>query len=331
MSNLNKASDLFNRTLASETFSNEDKVVDIVKEQIHKSGLAGVQKEESKQNVGSDHSDEEVQYWAGKVWEFLEELRRACPELNRKKKASGRIPEWKLKDETERYRVMYKEGPEGSPFHTLGLDGLVDGDFTSALCVAWEVPLYKEWWPHFKVPTFKVVESKLLKRIRVGHDLELIRFKIPWPLADREVVWSAFEIHDLEQEILVGLIESVPEAIGELNEKVVGFTAADVPPSAATNVRMDVRGGFVMQRISKDQFFFRTLINMDMKLEYVPPSLINFISRHVAGQGLKLYQKAVLAACKGTGKGQAFEKPLKTGLLYDRVKSGLEMKTRATG
>lgn len=26
---------------------------------------------------------------------------------------------------------MYREGPEGTPFHTLCLDGIVDGDFPS--------------------------------------------------------------------------------------------------------------------------------------------------------------------------------------------------------
>lgn len=36
---------------------------------------------------------------------------------------------------------------------------------------------------------------------------------------------------------------------------------------------------------------YRTIISMDMKLDFVPPWMINFISRQVAGQGLKLYQK----------------------------------------
>lgn len=32
-----------------------------------------------------------------------------------------------VKQDTEDYRVMYREGPEGTPFHTLLVEGYVDG------------------------------------------------------------------------------------------------------------------------------------------------------------------------------------------------------------
>jgi len=32
-----------------------------------------------------------------------------------------------LKQDTEDFRVMYREGPEGTPFHTLLVEGFVDG------------------------------------------------------------------------------------------------------------------------------------------------------------------------------------------------------------
>jgi len=32
---------------------------------------------------------------------------------------------------------------------------------------------------------------------------------------------------------------------------------------------------------------------MDVKLDFVPPSLINFISRQLIGNGFRLYQKVV--------------------------------------
>lgn len=35
----------------------------------------------------------------------------------------------------------------------------------------------------------------------------------------------------------------------------------------------------------------RTIANMDIKLDFVPPSLINFISRQLVGSGFRLYQK----------------------------------------
>lgn len=39
--------------------------------------------------------------------------------------------------------------------------------------------------------------------------------------------------------------------------------------------------------------FCRTIANMDIKLDFVPPSLINFISRQLIGNGFKLYQKVI--------------------------------------
>lgn len=32
-----------------------------------------------------------------------------------------------VKQDTEEFRVMYREGPEGTPFHTLLVEGYVDG------------------------------------------------------------------------------------------------------------------------------------------------------------------------------------------------------------
>ncbi|CAM6108653.1 unnamed protein product [Calypogeia fissa] len=336
MGTRSEGSKRLDKTLSSEDFAYKDNVSRLVKNHILKSSVAeDAGKVDHKETLlGGKHIDEVTQYWSGKVWQFLDELRSASTKHTGKLKPTddngGHPREWKLKDESERYRVMYREGPEGTPFHTLCLDGVVDGDFTSALCVAWETTLYKEWWPQFTVPAFKIIESKYLRRIRVGHDLSLLRFKVPWPLAQREVVMSIFEIDQLQEDLLIGVVESVPDSV-ELNENIHGFSAADLPP-LTSNVRMELGGGFVMQRISKDQFFFRTIVSLDMKLDFMPPWLINFISRQLAGQGLKLYQKAVSAASNGTGSsGKAFQQALKSGYMYDRVRSGLEAKKEANG
>ena len=39
--------------------------------------------------------------------------------------------------------------------------------------------------------------------------------------------------------------------------------------------------------------FCRTIANMDVKLDFVPPSLINFVSRQLISNGFRLYQKVV--------------------------------------
>lgn len=38
---------------------------------------------------------------------------------------------------------------------------------------------------------------------------------------------------------------------------------------------------------------FRTIANLDVKIDFVPPSLINFIARQLIGNGHKLFQKVV--------------------------------------
>lgn len=35
----------------------------------------------------------------------------------------------------------------------------------------------------------------------------------------------------------------------------------------------------------------RTIANMDIKLDFVPPAFINFVSRQLIGSGFKLYKK----------------------------------------
>lgn len=37
------------------------------------------------------------------------------------------MPNFQVKQDTEELRVMYREGPEGTPFHTLLAEGYVDG------------------------------------------------------------------------------------------------------------------------------------------------------------------------------------------------------------
>ena len=39
--------------------------------------------------------------------------------------------------------------------------------------------------------------------------------------------------------------------------------------------------------------FCRTIANMDIKMDFVPPSFINFISRQLIGNGFRLYQKVI--------------------------------------
>ncbi|BBN04023.1 hypothetical protein MPTK1_3g01230 [Marchantia polymorpha subsp. ruderalis] len=325
------------RTLTSPAFSYKESVNLIVKRHLVKSSLADAGHDgkvgANELALGGKYFEEVAQHWSNKIWTFLEALKSASAEriekLSASEDTSGSSREWKLKDQNDRHRVMYREGPIGTPFHTLCLDGVMDGNMANALCVGWEVPNYKDWFPQFTVPTFKITEAKWLRKVRVGEALSLLRLKVPWPVSPREIVMSSFELEYFEEDIIIVLLESAPDA-DEINEKLHGFSADDLP-APCQNVRMNLCGGFIMQKMNADQFFFRTIADLDMKLDFVPPMIINFISRQLAGQGLKLYQKLITAVGHGTGSGKVFQPLLKTEPLYDRVKEGLDAKAAADG
>ncbi|XAR69851.1 hypothetical protein NMG60_11001591 [Bertholletia excelsa] len=66
---------------------------------------------------------------------------------------------------------------------------------------------------------------------------------------------------------------------------------------------------------------------MDIKLDFVPPSFINFISRQLIGSGFKLYQKEVASVSKGD---EDFANTLK-GPLYSRIREALYSDNKAKG
>lgn len=41
------------------------------------------------------------------------------------------------------------------------------------------------------------------------------------------------------------------------------------------------------------QNFCRTIANLDIKLDFVPPAFINFVARQLVGSGFKLYKKVI--------------------------------------
>nr|CAB3491802.1 unnamed protein product [Digitaria exilis] len=100
-----------------------------------------------------------------------------------------------------------------------------------------------------------------------------------------------------------------------INVQTHGFSRDGIPEAGDT-VRIDVFGGFVLQRITKERSFFRAIANMDIKLDFVPPWLINFMSRQLIGSGHKLYQKAVstVATCD-----EDYKRALR-GPLYTRIR-----------
>lgn len=123
------------------------------------------------------------------------------------------------------------------------------------------------------------------------------RVKVPWPVSEREALLHYFELEYLKEDIVIVTMKTISN-LDSINIRTHGFSRDGIPEADGT-VRIDMFGGFVLQRITKERSFFRAIANMDIKLDFVPPWLINFISRQLIGSGHKLYQKAVstVATC----------------------------------
>ncbi|KAM0001398.1 hypothetical protein Hdeb2414_s0376g00880641 [Helianthus debilis subsp. tardiflorus] len=72
-----------------------------------------------------------------------------------------------------------------------------------------------------------------------------------------------------------------------------GFTRDGIP-DVENVTRIDVVGGLALQKVSTNRSYFRAIANIDVKLDFVPPAIINFVSRQLIGSGFKLYKKVYI-------------------------------------
>nr|XP_004249397.1 uncharacterized protein LOC101245600 isoform X2 [Solanum lycopersicum]XP_010312210.1 uncharacterized protein LOC101245600 isoform X2 [Solanum lycopersicum] len=223
---------------------------------------------------------------------------------------------WRVKQDSEEIRVMYREGPEGTPYHTLLAEGYVDGPIDVCLCISWEAELYKKWWPQTTIPTFKIATSQCLQKVRTGEQICLVRTKLSRPLSAREAVIHVFAFEYFQD----GLIVVVANTISDLDS--VDSThcySKDEIPDVQDVVRVDLVGGFALQKVTDNRSYFRTIGNLDVKLDFIPSALINFVARQLIGGGFKLYKKEVASVAKGD---EDFSKALKDPM-YARIREAL--------
>ncbi|XLR48719.1 hypothetical protein S83_033379 [Arachis hypogaea] len=287
-------------TLASPHLTNYHMLKNLVQTQLLHS---------SKQQGDRDNL---VETKTAEVSNFLDMLRSVSEYSEGSSTSTPSRTDWKIKQDNEEFRVMYREGPEGTPFHSLLAEGYVDGPVDVCLCLSWETPLYNKWWPHIIVPTFKITAAECLQKIQIGEQISLVRMKLSWPLSTREAIVHYYLFEYYQDDLVVVLLNSVSDS-----KSITGFNS-DVIPDAKDAVRIDVVGGFALQKVTPERSYFRTIANLDIKLDFVPPSLINFISRQLVGSGFRLYQKAVASMMKNDELSKVLEEPL-----YVRVHQAL--------
>ncbi|KAL6997898.1 hypothetical protein U1Q18_008024 [Sarracenia purpurea var. burkii] len=288
------------KTLASHDLTNEETLKTLVKNQMLQSSGCGI--EEYIDNVLEKRTQE--------VSNFLQMLKSASLSDDDGSKTEGTYHRsWKVKQDTEDCRIMYREGPEGTPLHTLLVEGYVDGPIDVCLCISWESMLYKKWWPQSSIPTFKVLSSECLQKVRLGEQISLVRMKVSWPLSAREALVHFFELEYFQDDLIVVLLNSISD-LERIDRSIHGFSRDGIP-DVQDVVRIDVVGGFAIQKVNAGRSYFRTIANVDLKLDFVPPSFINFVSRQIIGSGFRLYQKEVASVSKGDEDfGKALRDPL---------------------
>lgn len=119
-----------------------------------------------------------------------------------------------------------------------------------------------------------------------------------------------FVFEYLQDDLVIVLTNSISD-MESIDMSTHGFNRDGLPDTQ--DVRVDLVGGFAIQKVTDDRSYFRTIVNMDIKLDFVPPAFINFISRQLIGSGFRLYQKEVASVVKGDKDfGKALKEPLYT-------------------
>ncbi|XP_023641701.1 uncharacterized protein LOC17893254 isoform X1 [Capsella rubella] len=219
--------------------------------------------------------------------------------------------DWKLKHDDEHCRVMYREGLKGSPFHTLLVEGCVDGTIEDCLCVCWESSFYEKWWPKMVFPSFRVLEAKCLQKCRIDEQICLLRVKAPWPLTDREAILQFFVFEYFKDGLVIILLNSIEVESNGIAE-------------VANAVRIDFVGGVAIQKGTPERSYVRFIAEVDIKLDLVPPSLINFMSRQLLGNGFTLFKKTIGSVAYSDDYTRVLADPLYTQIheaLYSTAKT----------
>ncbi len=199
-----------------------------------------------------------------------------------------------------------------------------------------ETELYQTWLPSWTVPKFRVKKvQKLSQRGRCSQVI-VVTFEVPWPIASREVVLCADGFDDINEKGNIGIC---------LNTLDTGDEDGLVPPPEdKSTVRIDVNGGFLIQKCPKDhpalgdqeegengnsgdhsdKLLITFAASMNPKMKLLPQSFLNFLVKVAFGicWGMLLKIARDVQNGKRPDHEQAIER--KRDSLYDWVDSRIK-------
>ncbi|KAL5067523.1 hypothetical protein RYX36_018410 [Vicia faba] len=229
------------RTLALPDLTNVEMLKNLVKSQlIHLS-----------EQEDEGYKEKLIEHKTAGISNFLDMLRSASADHGRSNTSHN---DWKLKQDSDEFRVMYRQGLEGTPFHTMLVEGFVDGPIDVCLCISWQTSLYKKWWPQSTIPTFKILSCECLEQAQIGEQISLVRMKVSWPLSMREAVVHYYLFEYFQEDLVVVLTNSVPDS--SVAGTLYGFNEEAIP-EAKDVVRVDLVGGFALQKCTSERSYFR--------------------------------------------------------------------------
>ena len=126
--------------------------------------------------------------------------------------------DWTLKNEKEGVKVYYRSTGD---VHEVKLATSIQTSFSSLVHLFSEVENFPKWG-------YKVVESRLLKRVSDTEIYYYSKLDFPWPLNDRDIIMHSVLIQDAATGIITAKSVAVPDYVPEVKDVVRMKTANTV-------------------------------------------------------------------------------------------------------
>jgi hypothetical protein len=163
---------------------------------------------------------------------------------------------------------------DGSSLYSVRVQGVVEEPLFNVISIFFEADLYPQW-----VPTMdRAYELKRLSRYR---KLAQFSYKLPWPLARRDIFCYGYGVDIAEQNAILVVVRSVDGSYGDIQ----------IPEPDPGTVRMDVKyAGFLFRAIDKSTTHVSVISCTDPKMS-VPYFLQNYGLKKVAHRILLTVRK----------------------------------------
>ncbi len=113
--------------------------------------------------------------------------------------------EWIFKNEKDDVKVFYRKT---SDVHEIKLTTSIKSNLSGLVHLLSEVEVYPEWG-------YKVVETKLLRKISDTEIIYYSRLDFPWPMADRDFVMHSKVYQDPQTKVILAESVAMPDYIPE--------------------------------------------------------------------------------------------------------------------